>query len=618
MGRLRRISSVELPARRALHTANSTMQIVTVDFETYFDKEFTLSKMTTEAYIRDPRFEILGCGVRWPDGRLEWMASPPDLNRYAVLCHHAQFDGLILSHVYGVRPHVWLDTLSMARLVIGNHLSLGLDHLAKHFGLAGKTIDYASFRGKRWNDLGPSAQRALARGCLHDVELTWQIFNLLAKDFPTEEYPIVDTTVRMFTEPVLIGDQHVLADVWTTEARKKRDLLAQLGLTAQDVQSSARFVQLLADEGVDVPSKDGTNGAIPCIAKTDAFMKALQEDENETVRALAAARLGVRSTIEQTRAERLGFAAGRGALPVYLRYAGAHTTRWAGGDRVNWQNFPRQSGIRKAIRAPVGYKIVKADKAQIECRLLNCVAGQHDVIERFRNHEDPYTAIAALAYYEHVYKPAKDDPRRVEMETKRGTGKQLELSCGYGAGAETIVRTAARGTYGPPVKIDIDTGLRWRDLYRNSHTGVVALWRQAGRIIARLAGGEPIKWNVVEIKDGKIVLPNGSQLKYPELSFADDNWQYRSRYGRVKLYGAKLVENLIQALSRVDMSQTLLRLRDYGLRPVTMEHDSAAFVILDKDVEQAQELIRTEFCRPPSWLPDLPLDCDVTVGETYA
>src|SRR5689334_7138186 len=131
------------------------MKIITLDFESYYSDDYTLSKMSTESYIRDPRFEAHGCAVRWGDASgTEWWPREdlPALFKHkdewakaAILCHHAQFDGLILAHHYGVKPKAWLDTLSMARLLIGNHLSVGLDALGKHFGLAAKTVPYNLF-----------------------------------------------------------------------------------------------------------------------------------------------------------------------------------------------------------------------------------------------------------------------------------------------------------------------------------------------------------------------------------------------------------------------------------------------------------------------------------------
>jgi DNA polymerase len=592
------------------------VKILTLDFETYFDADYTLKKLTTEAYIRDPRFEALGVGIR-EDGQLRWFTRPEeafagiDWSSTAVLAHHAQFDGLILSHHYGIKPALWLDTLSMARQVLGTHVSAALGSLATHYQLAAKNVPYDAFRGRRTHELDAPTRKALADGCLHDVELTWTIFQELAKPFPAEEYAVVDMTVRMFTEPTLCADIDMLGRVWAAEAARKRDLLAELGITAADLQSADRFAELLRAEGIEPPTKDGKNGPIFAFAKTDDFMKDLVE-EDSTAGDLARARLGVRSTILQTRAERLGFMASRGTMPVYLRYGGAHTMRWSGGDSLNWQNFPRNSDIRRAIRAPEGYKLAVVDASQIECRLLNTIAGQEDVVQRFRDGVDPYIGIASTAYGRSVTK---------EDKAERGTGKQLELSCGFGCGAATIQVTAKKGTYGPPVIIDMATAERWKDIYRSSHPQVTAYWRTAGRMIARLAGGEPMEWGPFLVKDQRLYGPNGSWIDYSTLAYDEEaqEWKVKTRKGWAKLYGAKLVENAIQFAARIHMSQVMLRIRAAGYRLVNCTHDEfVALVKCDGSEYKAYEWMLAEMKRPPAWLPHVPLDAEGELAEFYA
>ncbi len=500
----------------------------------------------------------------------------------------------------------------MARLLIGNHFSVGLESLARHFGLEPKNVPYDLFKGKHWHQLDSATQLAVSSGALHDVSLTWQILNLLSADFPAEEYPIVDMTVRMFTEPTLIGDVQALGEVWTSEAKKKRELLASLNLTADQLQSAASFVRLLEAEGISVPTKEGKAGPTPCVAKTDAFMKDLLEVDNDRVRTLAEGRLGVRSTIDQSRSERLGWMAQRGALPVYLGYASAHTTRWSGGDKVNWQNFKRGGGIRKAIYAPPGHQIIKADKSQVECRFLNYLSGQMDVIEKVRNKEDIYAQLATRFYGRAI---TKNDA------AERGVGKQLELSCGYGAGAQTIQATASRGTYGPAVKLTDADALTARDLYRSTHQAVVQYWRSAENALATMATGKAFSWSAFHFKDGKVFLPNGAPLLYPDLKYdaVEGAWSYRTRYGNKRIWGGFFVENLVQAISRVDMSQTLLRIRARlpGIKLVNLEHDAAAYVVIDNLVDSARVVIEEEFSRSPTWLPDIPLSCDISVSERY-
>ena len=607
------------------------MNIITLDFETFFSDDYTLSKMTTESYIRDPRFEAHGVSIAAQGEKAYWVPREHiaghlqqfDWPKLGCLCHHSNFDGLILSHHYGVKPRVWFDTLGMARLLLGNHLSVGLDSLARHFGLAAKTVPYNLFRGKHWNELDPSIQRQVADGACHDVALTWRLFEILGKDFPREEYQTLSTTVEMFTNPCLLGDIDLLAKVWTDEATKKDARMAALNVAATDLQSSDKFAELLRAEGVEPEMKEGKNKPIYCFAKTDEFMRGLQEHDNERVRTLAEARLGAKSTLMQTRAETLGWMASRGPMPVYLRYCGAHTTRWSGGDGANWQNFKRGSDIRRAIMAPPGFLLAPIDLSQIECRILNYLAGQDDVIEKFRKGEDPYIGTASECYGFPVTKA---------NVAERGTGKQLELSCGFQAGASTIQNTARLGIYGPPVVIDLATATRWRDIYRSTHPAVVEYWKTAGRMISRIAGGDPLQWGPMLIKDGKIFGPGGTMLHYETLNWyvpaadeevkdfeRDGYWRYKTRHGWTKLYSGKLVENVVQWLARIVLSQACLRILDrLGLRPVLLAHDEGVWVVKDdENKEKVLEILSEEMRRTPTWLPGIPLGCAGGLFKTY-
>lgn len=593
--------------------------IVTLDFETYFDSDYTLSKMTTEAYIRDPRFKAHGLGVRFANGEKKWFGDPDeflhnmreDPSAFAVLCHHAHFDGLILSHHYGIKPAFWLDTLSMARLLIGNHLSVSLDNLSKHFGLAAKNVPYHLFKGKQWGEIPPHEQRMVADGCLHDVELTWQLFQLMQPSFPNDEYLLIDQTIRMFTEPVLIGNTDKLAAVWENEEKEKRAALAN-GVTGADLRSNERFADLLRAQGVEPEIKETDKGEGYAFAKTDQFMRDLQEDASPRVRALAEARLGERSNILQSRSARLGWMSTRGPLCVYLSYCAAHTTRFGGGDKCNFQNFPRNSALGEALEAPPGHLIVTRDLSQIEARLLNAVAGQHDKVQDFREGKDPYVGVASAFCGRPITK--ETDP-----EMRQG-GKIVELQSGFGSGGPKIASTLRK--LGIPCTDE--EGLAWRDAYRSTHPAVVNLWREADRVIQDLHNNRHMIWrNVMEVRNHRIYGPNGTMLNYEALEWhrpdeGDAHWRLRTRDGWVKLYGAKLVENVIQWLARICVTDVWLCCARAGIRIVSSEHDSLRACVPEQHAQAAYDFMGAEMARAPEWMPDLPLDSEGYVSRTFA
>lgn len=598
-------------------------KIITLDFETYFDDAYTLKKLTTEEYIRSPQFEAHGLGIRVGDDERFWVPQELikstldaiDWSVTAVLAHHAQFDGLILSHHYGVTPAFWFDTMAMARMVRGAHHSAALGALAHAYGTEEKSVPYDIMRGVRWCNMDEGLRRLLGEGCLQDCALTWDLFKKLAPGFPPEELRLIDLTIRMFTEPKIEGDVPLLERIKLEEWESKGELMDQLEVTKSDLMSAKRFVMLLEREGVDVEWKQGKNGLIPAVAATDDFMKALVDSSDERIAALAEARLGAKSTLQSTRSARLAASAARGRIPVYLHYYGAHTGRWSGGDRINLQNLPRGSKLRSALHAPKGHVLSIVDAAQIECRILNAFADQWDVVEAFRSNEDLYSRMAERVYGFIVTK--KDNP------SERHLGKILELGCGYNMGAQKLQITCRRGALGgPPILLSDTDAEQAIKAYRSSHQAVVALWRTAGTMITALAQtDEPLAWGCLTVSRGKITLPNGAILHYPELEWGEGprggEWTYKTRKGRVKIYGGKLVENVIQALARLATAQAMLRIHAAGIKIATMSHDEVVSVVPDTEAEAQHEFVVQEMSRAVDWLPECPLVTEGYLTERY-
>lgn len=301
------------------------MTPIVFDCECFYDPPsgYTLSKMTTEAFVRDPRFNLHGAALKfggrpavwYPTDTLVKFMAEIDWSQVFCISHHAHWDHFILNHHFGIRPAKSGCTLSMARLMLGNHISVSLDSVREHFGIPPKTTPYNLFVGKHWDEMDAWTQQKLGEGACDEAESKWVIFQkMLSQGFPLEELEVISMTVKMFTEPQLLGDVDTFAKVWTHERDRKQQLLRELGIDSAALQSAERFSELLRAEGIEPETKVGKNGPIPSFAKTDQFMIDLLEHEDERVRALAEARLGLKSTGEQTRAERLGYMAMRGRV----------------------------------------------------------------------------------------------------------------------------------------------------------------------------------------------------------------------------------------------------------------------------------------------------------------
>ena len=642
------------------------MNLLVLDFETFYSSEFTLKKLTTEGYIRDPRFETLCCGL-YMQGDPVTGEGPPwshwealdgtkatfdliDWENTGVVCHHAQFDGLILSHHFGIKPAFWFDTLSMARLVVGTHVSASLASLAAMFDLVPKNVPYDLFKGKRWHELTDYEQTLVGEGAAHDCEITYQLFQKLLPHMPRVELELIDLTIRMFTEPALSANVDALDKIAADELEKKKALLAELGMSYDDkgkppkeLSSSTQFAAILTGLGVEVeykPSPRNPDNMIPAVAKTDDFMKELLEDENEIISGLAAARLGVRSTIDETRAGRLAASARRGKLPIYLGYCAAQTNRWVGGDATNFQNFKRGGSIRNALVAGPGYKLLIADKSQIECRFVEWEADEQEALNDFREGKDPYVGIAADFYGRPVTKSDK---------AERGMGKQIRLSCGYGAGGPSIVRTAKRGTYGPPVILTDAEGVAARDLYRRTRPGVVALWKEGDEVLSFMAA--PVEAETDWIRgtckvyshgdgSGRIVGPTGTIMHYRlEWDEKERGWKRKTRKGWVRIWGGVAVQNITEMLSRCDLGANLVHIKNTfpavwgdppkydplggpmlvrGLKLLWVTHDEAVYLVRDDEsaphyLEHVLGIMRTS----PEWAADIPLDAEGHLSDRY-
>jgi DNA polymerase len=497
----------------------------------------------------------------------------------------------------------------MARLALPHFKSYSLESLAKHFGLPSKTVPYNLFKGVR--DLPPETQRLLEEGCKHDVELTYEIFKRLLPFVSKEELQVIDLTIRMYTEPTLQLDTERMHAYLDKTIGDKEELLRKCGVSEEELASSAKFASCLRALGVEPPTKISktTGKETLALAKTDAAFKELCDSDNPLISALCAARLGVKSTIAETRAGRMLSAASRGPLPVYLKYYGAHTGRWSGGDKMNWQNFPRGGEIRQSILAPEGYVLCVVDLSQIECRMLNWLAGQEDVLDAFRNGRDLYCEAASRFYGRNITKTDK---------AQRQIFKSVELGCGYGMGA-TKFKDYARQSGSPVSEAEAADLIKF---YRHSHEMVCRFWRKCEQKLAFLStyAKEGMKDSLgpVDFYDGKIVYPNGGYQVLHGLHKNEDNeWHYTLRGRDQKVYGGLLAENITQALSRVLLSQAMLEIaKRYKI--VMSTHDEVVYLAPESEAEEAYQFGVRVMTTNPAWCKNLPLAAEGGYARNYS
>lgn len=549
--------------------------------------------MSTEAYLRDERFEIHGCAVKINRGETLWydkiqfekLTKQIDWSDTCVVCHHAQFDCGILAFHYDVRPKLICCTLAMARLLIGNHVSVSLESVRGFFGLPSKTTPYNIFKNKRWFQLTPWEQRKVAEGAIDEVNSVDLIFQKLVfgddtrkiSPFPQEEYALVDMTIRHFTQPVIVGDTALYADIWREEEAKKgerRRALVEQGFSeladSEHLQSNEKFAELLRRAGVEPEYKTSPTDPekeIYAFAKTDEFMESLLAGEQgELAQELVAARLGEKSTLLQTRSEIMGWSSARGPMPIYLRYAGTHVLRWSGGDRANWQNMPRGHRIRQGMRAPPGFLFGSVDGSQMHPRIACTISGQWDKVETFRRNESPYLETGESWY---GYKVTK---KHTPLEYS--ASKIVYLSAQFGAGAVTL--QSRLRTSDPPVLVSLERADEGKMAYRRTHPRVEDAWTYCQKVILpALANGTEMDWGPIHVADHRIWLPNGCPILYDSLEWCpgtqedeERGWRMRTRKGWTRYWGSKLFQNCLEGQTLVLTPDGWVPIVDVGSRQV--------------------------------------------------
>lgn len=694
-----------------------SMDTLTLDWETYYSQEYSLSSMTTESYVRDPRFEEILCSVKINDSKAFWLLpdrlaaflqEEVDWPNTALICHHSHFDGFILAHHHGIKPAMHIDTLSMARILDGPKAGNSLHDLCIRHGIGAKG-DYVTFaKGKRRADFSAAEIFEYGKYCCNDADRTYDLAQIFLDQMPTEELQIIDQCVRLFTEPVFIGDAEKLKGAVASEKQRKVSMLRNLGLlcpkcggagvdnqlqlvgipsieappcpkcdgTGVDkkiIGSNERLVELFRVCGVEPgqkrgkPKPDGSEKLIWALAKTDPQMQDMLEHEDELVRALAEARIAVKSNIVETRAQRYQHCAERGPMPVYESYAAAHTFRMGGGDKMNWlnisskhnENRPELSLIAGAITAPPGHKIITADSGQGEARITAWLAGQQNLVEAFAQGRDIYSEHASTIYGRPINRklvlPDGSKPDHIPGQL----GKISILGMGFGMGWAKASAELLKGMLGnPPMQFthadmemlqvdptrflnspkkvtqvsDMPSRLELNarlihcavtnaivDRYRAKMDKIVAYWGLMEEVINAMIEGREMVFGahgIMRTSKDKIWMPNGLPMRYDGIK-RDETGQASYFNGReqTKIYGALLTENTVQCLHYIIVSRQLLDIAKL-LKVALTTYDDVVTVVPEEAAPEALQYMIQCMSTTPAWATGLPLIGEGKIGNT--
>ena len=611
------------------------MDVITIDFESFYDKDYSLSKMSTMAYVLDKRFEVIGVGVKVNDEETKTYTGSKmyiagvlagyNWKDSYVLAHNTLFDATILSHCFGIKPKMWLDTLSMARALHGTEVGGSLKALAQHYQVGEKGSEVMNALGKRRMAFSEAELAAYMDYCKNDVDLTHALFKRMAPAFNKVEIKLIDLTLRMHTEPKLMLDRLVLEDNLYWIKQKKEKALEDCGITKEELMSNKKFAKVLENVGVEPPMKisPATGKPTYAFAKKDEGLLALLEHPSITVQVIVASRLQVKETLEETKTKRLIEVTDLcDYLPVGLKYYGAEVTgRWsAGGDggSLQLQNVARDSMIKEAIIAPEGHKIVGFDLSNIEVRVNLYIAGQQDQLDIITQGLDMYRDFGSK-----VFSVDYDDITKGQ----RFIAKTSVLGLGFGAGHKVLCKAINLGAkqFGFDVDVDEQEAKRIVDLYREINYKVKAAWYEGDRVLEAISKNEYYSYNPglleLPVHGAKgILLPSGLFIKYPNLK-RDSNeegkeeWVYEGRRQvRTRIYGPKTTQNITQAVARCVMGEAIVKISKRYPVKLTV-HDSCYVVVPEDEAQEAYDFMMTEMTRTPDWAPGLPLAAEGSIGS---
>lgn len=630
---------------------------VFVDLETYWSQTHSLSKMNPIVYCTHPETEIISCAVKVGSGQTQvvfgerlvksFLASQSWDDKLVVGHNMSQFDAMILAWRCGVRPALWGCTLAMARPHHSKTTGLSLAKLVAHYGIGVKdSTALRNTKGRHLCDFTQAEVNAMREYNKADTDQCAELFYKLRALTSNREMKLIDMTIRMLVTPKFRVDVLLLEATLEKEVLRKHEMLLRLanmlgvlepGMTDDEATeqvkktlgSAPQFSALLESLGVQVPTKLNTKGvSIPALAKTDEEFVALQEHDDPIVAAAAGARLGVKSTILESRIGTLldVAAATGGRLPVPINYYGADTTgRDSGAMNLNLQNLTRilpgapklTDALRYSLKAPKNHKVVVADLSGIELRVNMFLWKVPYAMALFQ--ADPEKADLYKTLASEVLCIPYDDI----VKMQRQAGKAMHLGCGFGLGSTAKYRAVAKGM----AQIDVSEEDATEHIagYRRKHPEVVQGWKTCHGALPAIYHGAEYQidpWGLCHTVKGGIKTPQGMIL-YPDLrEEVDENGRREWVYGRgrhkARIYAGKVTENIVQHLAReVVMDNALQVKKEIGINTTHRVHDELVYVVPENIAEIVLDAVQDVMRTPPAWWPELVTWSEGSIGATY-
>ena len=580
--------------------------IYAIDFETYYDKQVSITTLGIHQYLHHPDCSIYLVSVYSAEAGFSYVGKPDKLDwhqfhGHTFVAHNARFDRACFERLreLGIVPAdvqvEWQCTADLvSSLGYGRSLKAAVESV---FGVAVNKDTRADMCGKTWEDairLG-MAQR-LGEYCLKDAWYAYHLWNKLAPDWSEIERCLSALTRDMGDFGVHV-DQPLMADGMQKLLRVMDESMAKIPWAdgSTPILSPKCLKEECAKAGIPAPIS---------LAQDSEDCAAWEEKYGESFPWVAAMRDYRKANTLKKKLETLESRIKEdGSFAYSLKYFGAHTGRWSGDEGFNIQNMPRVPmfgvDLRKMIIPRPGHTFIISDLSQIEQRVLSWLAGDNDMMEQLETGISVYEAHAraTMGYTD-------PEPLKHKNPDLYRLAKARVLGLGYGAGAAVFVRIAKT--------------MAGLDITQHQAQQIVSAFRSSNKHITQL-------WAKLEqafaVNMGKacfaLPLPSGRKLYYRNLAMTPKGMSAEVQGKRFSFFGGKLTENLTSATARDVLGEILLNLDTAGYRVVMHIHDEVVVEVPTADVDNALIDIHRIMTTAPEWLEGLPLAAETTTSTFY-
>jgi len=594
------------------------MNTYAIDFETYYDKETSITTLGQWHYLRSPASDIYMVAIQGPD--VDYVGCPKKapwtkLDGHKWVAHNYSFDGAVIERLreqecVQSKPVAWDCTANLSVAVGAPRNLLGASR-----ELLGRTIDKDprdKMQSKKWSDVeGTEFGKEVLEYARQDAKACLGIYEKFSSDMLPAESELSKHTIEMGWRGIQVDQDAVSAGIKALQkvTWESENSLPWIDETDGVVLSTKAFRRECAKAGIPWPTSLAENSEECALWESQYGEQVpfvgIMRDWRKANSLLAKLKV-MQSRIKPD-----------GTMSYGLKYMGAHTGRWSGDSKFNVQNLPRNEmfgvDLRGCIVPRPGKKFVICDLAQIEPRVLAWLSGNEGLLDAIRN---GYGIYEAAAKNMGLWDGEKATLKKVDAPLYQLV-KAMVLGLGYGAGAKKFA-LIARMQYGIDMT-ETKSNMIVND-FRTRNQPILDLWRKLEGDFQRAKADKQFE---VGLPSGRVLTYRNIMSQWPDKQKYDKSGKARKsawtasveRGGpQIPFYGGKLCENLVQAVARDVMGAAVLRLEKAGCPVVMHIHDEAVCEV-DNSVPAGEIERLMSVC--PEWLDGCPIGAEATDAVRY-